>query len=187
MPPVKINGWARFVLSPVMYSLIDPMPFNMAQLNLPINSEKPKFPEVLDSEGSIVPYRREQTLHITVTLQHQKNYYNTTCNIYHAVYNTLDAHIDDAFKIAPATTSPTIEWNTLMTINNIFDQMMRTYGPTTPNAMCQNMMTFLSPYNPQDSPELLFKHSAECQEVAIIANVKYTNKQHLMNVIYLLT
>ena len=65
--------------------------------------------------------------------------------------------------------------------------MMRTYGPTTPNAMCQNMMTFLSPYNPQDSPELLFKHSAECQEVAIIANVKYTNKQHLMNVIYLLT
>ena len=100
MPPVKINGWARFVLSPVMYSLIDPMPFNMAQLNLPINSEKPKFPEVLDSEGSVVPYRRKQTLCITVTLQHQKNYYNTTttCNIYHAVYDMLDAHINDAFK-----------------------------------------------------------------------------------------
>ena len=53
--------------------------------------------------------------------------------------------------------------------------------------MHQNMMTFLSPYNPQDPPELLFKRCTDCQEVAIIANVKYTNEQLLMNVIDLLT
>ena len=58
-----------------------------------------------------------------------------------------------------------------MTLNNIFDQMMQTYECPTPDAMRQNMMTFLSPYNPQDPPELLFKRSTDCQEVAIIANV----------------
>ena len=51
----------------------------------------------------------------------------------------------------------------------------------------RHVPTFLSPYNPQDPPELLFKRCADCQEVAIIANVKYTNEQLLMNVIGLLT
>ncbi len=74
-----------------------------------------------------------------------------------------------------------------MTLNNIFNQKMRTYGHLTPDAMHQNMMTFLSPYNPQDPPELLFKHCADCQKIAIIANVNYTNQQLLMNVIDLLT
>jgi hypothetical protein len=73
-----------------------------------------------------------------------------------------------------------------MLLNDIFDQLMKTYGRPTPNAMQQNMMTFLAPYNPQDLPEILFKHCADCQEVAIIANVKYTNKQLLMNIINLL-
>ena len=49
------------------------------------------------------------------------------------------------------------------------------------------MMTFMSPYNPQNPPEILFKRCADCQEVAIIAKVKYTDEQLLMNVIDLLT
>jgi hypothetical protein len=130
---------------------------------------------------------REQMLRITATFTRQKSYYDTACNIYHAAYNTFDAHIDDAFKVAPPTTPPTIGWNSLMLLNNIFDQMMKMYGRPTPNAMCQNMMTFLSPYNPQDLPEILFKCCTNCQEVAIIANVKYSNEQLLMNVIDLLT
>jgi hypothetical protein len=126
-------------------------------------------------------------LHITATFTRQKNYYNTACNIYRAVYNMLDAHVDDAFKVAPPPTPPTIHWNAPMLLNDIFDQMMKTYGHPTPNAMRQNMMTFLSPYNPHDLPEILFKHCTDCQEVAIIANVKYFDKQLLMNVIDLLT
>jgi hypothetical protein len=65
--------------------------------------------------------------------------------------------------------------------------MMKMYGHSTPDAMRQNMMTFLSPYNLQDPPEILFKRCADCQEVAIIANVKYSSKQLLMNIIDLLT
>jgi hypothetical protein len=65
--------------------------------------------------------------------------------------------------------------------------MMNTYNRPMPDAMPQNMMTFLSPYNPQYPPEILFKRCTDCQEVAIIANVKYSNEQLLMNVIDLLT
>jgi hypothetical protein len=126
-------------------------------------------------------------LRITTTFTHQKNYYNTVCNIYCTVYDMLDAHIDNAFKVAPPTTLPTIGWNASMLLNNIFDQMMKTYGCPTPNAMHQNMMTFLSPYNPQDLPEILFKCCTDCQEVAIIANIKYSDEQLLMNVNDLLT
>ncbi len=68
-----------------------------------------------------------------------------------------------------------------MLLKNIFYQMMKTYGRPTPDAMRQNMMNFLSPYNPQDLPEILFKHCNNCQEVA------FTNEQLLMNVIDLLT
>ena len=50
----------------------------------------------------------------------------------------------------------------------------------------RHVPTFLSPYNPQDPPELLFKRCADCQD-SIITNVKYTNEQLLMNVIDLLT
>ncbi len=65
--------------------------------------------------------------------------------------------------------------------------MMKTYGRPTPDTMRQNMMTFLSPYNSQDPPEILFKRCADCQEVAIIVNLKYSDEQPLMNIIDLLT
>ena len=107
-----------------MNLLINPAPFNMKLLNLLNNSGVPEFPEVKATNVTIVPYTRKQTLLITATFQRQKNYYNTACNIYRAVYNTLDAHTKDAFKVAPATTPNTIGWNLSMTLNNIFNQMM---------------------------------------------------------------
>jgi hypothetical protein len=124
-----------------MYLLIDLTPFNMALFNLPNNSGVPEFLDILNNKGGIIPYTREQMLCITATFQRQKNYYNTACNIYCAVYDTFDVHIDDAFKIAPATTPPTMGWNVSIIINDIFDQMMWTYGRPTPGAMCQNMIT----------------------------------------------
>lgn len=185
-PKSQVNGWSGFVLSPAMYSLIDPTPWSMRVLNM--TAFVPEFPPKYEADGTtIIPYTREETVNITEQFKVQKNYYTTATNIYRAVYDTLDAHIDDAFKVAPATTPPTIGWNSSMTLNDIFDQMMKTYGRPTPDAIRQNMMTFLAPYNSQDPPEILFKRCADCQEVAIIANVKYTDAQLLMNVINLLT
>jgi hypothetical protein len=162
-----------------MYSLIDPKPLYSKLLNLPTTTGVPKFPPIYEADGTtVVPYMHEQTLHITAIFTLQKNYYGTACNIYRIVYDTL---------APPTTLPPTIGWNASMLLNDIFDQIMQTYGNPMPNAMRQNMMTCLSPYNLKDPPEILFKRSADCQEVAIMANIKYTNEQLLTNVIDLLT
>jgi len=185
-PQSRVNGWSGFVLSPPMYALIDTNAWNMNKLNMA--SIVPEFPPRFEPDGTTPkPYTREETVNITTLHNIQQNYHLTAQNIYRAVYDTLDAHVDDAFKVAPKTTPPTIGWNSTMTLNDIFDQMMTTYGRPTPDAVRQNMMTFLAPYNPQDPPEILFKRCADCQEVAIIAKVKYTDEQLLMNVIDLLT
>jgi hypothetical protein len=186
-PQSPVNGWAGFVLTPAMYALINPKPFGLKLLNLLTTTGVPKFPPIYAANGTtVIPYTCKQTLRITAAFTHQKNYYDTGCNVYCAVYNTLEAHVDDAFKVAPPRNPPTIGWNAAM-LNDIFDQLMKTYGHPMPDTMQQNMMTFLAPYNPQDLLEILVKHCANCQEVVIIANVKYTNGQLLMNVINLLT
>jgi hypothetical protein len=187
-PQSPVNGWAGFVLTPAMYALINQKPFNLKLLNLPTTTGVPEFPPIYAADGTtVIPYTRKQTLCITAAFTHQKSYHDTACIVYRTVYDTLDAHVDDAFKVAPPTNPPTVGWNASMLLNDIFDQLMKMCGRPTPNAMRQNMMTFLAPYNPQDLPEILFKRCADCQEVAIIANVKYTVEQLLMNVINLLT
>ncbi len=82
------------------------------------------------------------------------------------------------------TTAPsTIGWNSMMLPNEIFEQLMSTYGKPTPDAMRQNNLTFITTYNPRDPPKLLFKRCAECQEIAIVARVPYMAEQLLMNII----
>jgi hypothetical protein len=117
---------------------------------------------------------------------HKQNYCKTCINNYRAVYNMLDSHICDAYKVAPPMSPPTIGWNSTMTVNEIFDQLMVMYGKPTPDAMHQNNLNFLTPYNPKDPLEILFKRCTNCQEIANIAKVPYTNKQLLMNVMDLL-
>ncbi len=70
---------------------------------------------------------------------------------------------------------------------DIFDQLMAQYGKPTPNAVHQNNLAFIAPYNPKDPSELLFKRCNNCQEIAIIANVPYTAEQMLMNIVDLFT
>jgi hypothetical protein len=102
-------------------------------------------------------------------------------NIYCTAYNTLDSYIGNAYKVAPPTSPPT------MTLKEIFDQLMVTYGKPTPDVMHQHNLNFLAPYNPQHPPKILFKRCMDCQEITIIAKVPYTDKQLLTNVINLLT
>jgi hypothetical protein len=85
-----------------MYALINPKPFNLKWLNLPITTRVPEFPPIYAANGTtVIPHTHEQTLRITAAFMRQKNYYNTACNVYRAVYNMLDAHVEDAFKVAP--------------------------------------------------------------------------------------
>jgi hypothetical protein len=71
--------------------------------------------------------------------------------------------------------------------NEFFEQLMSTHGKPTPDAMCQNNLTFIAIYNPKDPLEFLFKCCADCQEIAIITRVPYTAEQLLMNIVDLFT
>ncbi len=123
-PQSQVNGWAGLVLTPAMYSLIDLKPFDLKLLNLPTTTGFPKFPPIYAADGTtLIPYTRKQMLRITATFTCQKNYYDTACNIYRAVYDTLDAHVDDAFKVAPPPTPPTIGWYASKLVNNKFNQI----------------------------------------------------------------
>jgi hypothetical protein len=168
-----------------MYALVNSTPFKN---EMELKTLVLYFPPIFASDGKTkIPYTCEQMLKIITKYACKKSYHDTACNIYHVVYDVLDTHIDDAFKVVPSTVSPIIGWNALISLNDIFDQLMKTYGCPTLDTMQQNMTMFLSPYNPQDPPEILFKQCADCQEIVIITNVKYTNEQLLMNVINLLT
>jgi hypothetical protein len=95
-------------------------------------------------------------------------------------------HVNDAFKVAPVTNPPSTGWNGLMSPNDIFNQLQGMYGKPMPDAMRQNNLTFLAPYNPQEPPKLLFKRCSDCQEIAIMTKVPYTGEQMMMSVINLL-
>ena len=81
----------------------------------------------------------------------------------------LDAHVHDPFKVAPATALGTVGLNSTMLLNEIFNQLMSTYGKPAPDAMPQNNLNFLAPYNPHEPPEIIFKHCTDFHEIAIIA------------------
>ncbi len=152
-PQSGVNRWAGAIMSPNMYALIDPMPFH---LNIATKTDTPNYPEKRDANNNIGAYTRKEKSTIDAKFTRAKNYFETWKNIYQAVYDALDVHVNDAFKVAPATLPATTGWNATMLPTDIFDQLQTTCGKPTPDAMRQNNLAFLAPYNPQDPPELLF-------------------------------
>ena len=106
-----------------MHSSTTPFDFNIVPATDVID-----YPPIFAVYGvTIIPYKREQTLTIAAKFKRAKTYNNTWSNIFRAVYDTLDLHIHDAFKVAPATAPGTVGWNRTMTLNDIFDQHTTTY------------------------------------------------------------
>ena len=101
-----------------MYALINGTPFDF---NIAPATDVADFPPVYAVDGiTIIPYKRKQTFSINAKFKRAKNYNNTWNNIFRAVYDTLDLHFHDAFKVAPATAPGTVWWNSTMTLNDIF-------------------------------------------------------------------
>jgi len=102
-------------------------------------------------------------------------------NIRRAVFNILDANIDDAFKVSnnPAL----VGWNLSMEPREMFDQITATYGKPIPAALLQNDTLFRSVYSSNDAPEVLFRQIEDCQEVQILGEDPYTAQQLLNNAV----
>ena len=182
-PQSQVNGWARAVMSPEMYSLIDPIAFH---LNIAPRTSTPAYPNKFNPNGVPIPYMREEKSTIDAKYAMVKNYFKTWQNIYRACYDTLNEHGNDAFKVAPPTNPPTTGWNLTMFTCDIFDQLATTYGKPTPDAMRQNNVTILAPYNPQDTPDILFKRCTNVQEIATLAKNPCTTQQLLINALDLI-
>jgi len=170
-------------MSPEMYALIDQNTFH---LNIAPTTTTPAYPIKVNPEGVNVPYSRKEKSTIDTKFVLKKNYYVTWTNIYRECYDTLDEHVNNAYKVAPPTIPPTTGWNATMSIRDIFDQMASTYSKPTPDAMRQNNVNFLAAYNLQDPPEILFKQCTDVQEIAMLAKKPYTTQQLLINAINLL-
>ena len=100
-PQSGVNGWSGAVMSPKMYALIDGTPFH---LNIAPATDVADFPPLFAADGiTSIPYKREETIKINATFKRNKNYNDTWLNIYRAVYDALDAHVNDAYKVAPTT------------------------------------------------------------------------------------
>jgi hypothetical protein len=89
----------------------------------------------------MVPYTHEEKSTIDKKFSMVKNYFETWKNIYCACYDMLEAHVKNAFMVAPPANLPTTEWNATMSLRDFFDQLATTYGKPTPNTMCQNNLT----------------------------------------------
>jgi hypothetical protein len=98
-----------------MYLLVDQ---NVFHLNIAPTTTTPSYPIKFNPDGVNVPYT---TIDAKFVLK--KNYYETWANIYRACYDTLDEHVNDAYKVAPPAIPPTTAWNATMSIRDIFDQM----------------------------------------------------------------
>ena len=132
-------------MSPEMYILIDPNPFH---LNITPVTTTPAYPNKFNPDGVLVPYTPKEKSTIDARFAMVKNYFETWKNIYQACYDTLDEHVNNAFKVAPPTTPPTTGWNSTMIMHDIFDQLATACGKPTPDTMHQNNVTFLAVYNP---------------------------------------
>jgi hypothetical protein len=124
-------------------------------LNIAPTTWTPTYPIKYKPEGTVVPYTRKKST-IDAKFSMVKNSLEAWKNIYQACFDMLATHVNDAFKVAPPTTPPTTGWNARMSLRNIFDQLVITYGKPTPDTMHQNNLTFLDVYNLQDLPEILF-------------------------------
>ncbi len=93
----------------------------------------------------------------------------------------LDAHVNDAFKVAPLTTPPTTRWNATMSLCDIFDQLATTYGKPTPDTMHQKTSPSWLHTIRKTPPGILFKQCTNCQEIEALAQNPYTTQQLLLN------
>jgi len=146
----------------------------------------PAYPNKVNPEGVNVPYSREEKSTIDAKFVLKKNYYKTQTNIYPACNDTLDEHVNNAYKVAPPTIPPTTGWNVTLSICNIFDQMASTYDKPTPDAMHQNNVKTLpksysnnaptskrlrrwprtrTPLNNSSSTQSISSHVADCTNV----------------------
>jgi hypothetical protein len=112
---------------------------------------------------------------IDATFLRDKNYFLSYKNIARACFRMFDANIAAQFKVS--NTPLLMGWNSTIPIVEILDQLQDSYGKPNMMTLFNNDTLFWSPLTPGNSPEMLFYHIKQCQEVQRIGKVPYLDNQ----------
>ncbi len=150
-------------MSPEMYVLIDPNLFhlNIASTTTTISA----YPIKYNPDWAIVPYMREEKSTIDAIFSMVKNYFKTWKNIYQECYDVIDAHVNDAFKVAPPSTLPTTGWNATMSLQYFWsarDHVWETYLRHNVPKQPQVLGCVQSTRTPQDPVQAMYRLPGNC-------------------------
>jgi hypothetical protein len=161
-PDRPAHGWSGLATEPALYALVDRTPWVM-----PIDP------------GPIVVYLPADTnaemKKKNVTFVRAKNIYTSGDNITRAVSKLLKSGIEEKYQTS--NTAGVKGWHNVMTVGQILLQLETNYDWPDPLTIQANKTKWNMPHNPNESPETLFHRMKKCQEVAMLADNKYTEKQ----------
>lgn len=161
-PDRAAHGWSGLATEPALYNLVDSTPWVM-----------PTDP------GPIAVYITTDTAADmkmkNATFVREKNMYKSGDNIARAVIRLLKTGIEEKYQMSD--TAGVVGWHNAMTVSQILTQLEFNYGRPDPSAIQANETRWNAPHNPNDSPETLFHKMEQCQEVALLADNEYTEKQ----------
>ena len=110
--------------------------------------------------------------------------FKTCNNIKHALYNILQKSVSLQYQ---ASTTPGLSgWDPSMTIHAILAQLNATYGKPDAQTTEANEAMFRMLIQQNQTPESVFLRLEECQEVAILADNPYTDKQLISQAVMIL-
>jgi hypothetical protein len=172
-PQSAIHGWSGLAMDPAAYSLLEGTAFVIP----PNPGPTPVFP------GGVAVARTVMKT-TEATFVRDKNYFLSYKNIIRACFRMLDANVSAQLKVS--NNAALTGWNSTMSIIDILDQLQNSYGKPNMMTLFTNDALFCSPMTTGNSPEMLFYHIEQCQEVQRVGKVPYTDEQIIANAICIL-
>jgi len=155
-------GWSGMAIEPELYALVDILPWVMPTDPGPIATY-----DIADSKSEMkmkdAIFKRNKCMH------------QSADNISRAVIRMLKAGIEEKYQMSNLTGVK--GWHNAMTVSEILSQLETNYGRPDPSAIQANETKWNAPHSPTDSPESLFHKMEQCQEVAMLADNPYSEKQ----------
>ena len=160
------------ILQPAIYALINIVPF--------VPPTNPGLIAVYPS--AYAPTAQVKAIDAQFKLD--KNMYKTYINIQRAVFKILTDNVRLEYQSLnmPGLTG----WNQSMSIQTIFAQLDSTFGKPDAQAVLANDALYRTALASNETPESLFRRLEECQEVQILAENPYTDKQLMVHAVLLL-
>ena len=170
-PQSSVYGWTGVAMDPVMYALIEPIPF-----------------AIPGDPGATPPYnggfQTQQMMKTTEMIwENDRNYFQSYGNIHRACFRLLDELVRPEYKVS--NINGLTGWNSTMSIQEILAQLECTFGKPSAAISFHNNSVFTSPFSATETPESLFRRIEECQEVAVLGGAPYTVQQIVGNTMFL--